>query len=194
MPSKVWDEITYPFSNFNGAIVEVCEWMNYFNPCFIMACNYLTILGLKLHHVSKKAPGNRDMQHYLARAVQRTVSHDWQCSAVSGHRYTTQSRLSRREQAAGISVLIATWNFILSRGLLAATKAPHAEITVTLETQYIGGKNVVVVSHLSPMGVPQCYQLEVAHIITGGLELLTGGLHTGALQLLHGGLEIITGG
>ena len=23
MPSKVWDEITYPFLNFNGATVEV---------------------------------------------------------------------------------------------------------------------------------------------------------------------------
>ena len=23
MPSKVWDEITYPFLNFNGAAVEV---------------------------------------------------------------------------------------------------------------------------------------------------------------------------
>ena len=23
MPSKVWDEITYPFINFNGATVEV---------------------------------------------------------------------------------------------------------------------------------------------------------------------------
>ena len=28
MPSKVWDEITYPFPNFNGATIEVREWMN----------------------------------------------------------------------------------------------------------------------------------------------------------------------
>ena len=27
---KVWDEITYPYSNFNGATVEVWEWISYF--------------------------------------------------------------------------------------------------------------------------------------------------------------------
>ena len=26
----MWDEITYPFPNFNGATVEVCEWMTNF--------------------------------------------------------------------------------------------------------------------------------------------------------------------
>ena len=33
MPSKVWDEITYPFPNFNGAIIHA---------------------GLKLNRVSKR--------------------------------------------------------------------------------------------------------------------------------------------
>ena len=39
MPNKVWDEITDPFSNFNGATVEVWEWISNlltrftFNPC-----------------------------------------------------------------------------------------------------------------------------------------------------------------
>ena len=27
---KVWNEITYPFTNFNGATVEVWEWINDF--------------------------------------------------------------------------------------------------------------------------------------------------------------------
>ena len=27
---KVWDEITYPFLNFNGATLEVKEWINNF--------------------------------------------------------------------------------------------------------------------------------------------------------------------
>ena len=31
---KMWDEITYPFLNFNGATVEVWEWMNNFIPHF----------------------------------------------------------------------------------------------------------------------------------------------------------------
>ena len=26
MPSEVFDEITYPFPNFNGATVEIWEW------------------------------------------------------------------------------------------------------------------------------------------------------------------------
>ena len=36
MPGKVWDGITYPFPNFNGATVEVWEWINNFIPHFIM--------------------------------------------------------------------------------------------------------------------------------------------------------------
>ena len=36
MPCKVWDEIIYPFPNFNGATVEVWEWIIYFIPHFIM--------------------------------------------------------------------------------------------------------------------------------------------------------------
>ena len=32
MPSKVWDEITYLFPNFNGCTVEVGEWISNFVP------------------------------------------------------------------------------------------------------------------------------------------------------------------
>ena len=31
---KVWDEITYPFPNFNGTTVEVWEWVSNFIPHF----------------------------------------------------------------------------------------------------------------------------------------------------------------
>ena len=34
MPGKVWDEITYPFPNFNGCTVEVWEWISNFIPHF----------------------------------------------------------------------------------------------------------------------------------------------------------------
>ena len=36
MPNKVWNEITYPFSNFNSLTVEVCERVYNFIPHFIM--------------------------------------------------------------------------------------------------------------------------------------------------------------
>ena len=32
MPGKVWDEITYPFTNFNGYTVDVWEGITYFIP------------------------------------------------------------------------------------------------------------------------------------------------------------------
>ena len=35
-PIKVWVEITYPFSNFNGCTVEVWEWIIIFFSHFIM--------------------------------------------------------------------------------------------------------------------------------------------------------------
>ena len=49
---KVWDEITYPFPDFNGETVEVWEWINIFIPHF--TCDYLSILGFKLKHVCKR--------------------------------------------------------------------------------------------------------------------------------------------
>ena len=33
---RVWDEITYPFPNFNGCTVEVWKWISNFIPHFIM--------------------------------------------------------------------------------------------------------------------------------------------------------------
>ena len=36
MPTKVWDEIAYPFQNFNGVTVEVWEWISNFIPHIIM--------------------------------------------------------------------------------------------------------------------------------------------------------------
>ena len=36
MPSKVWDEITYPFPNFNGCTIKVGEWISNFISNFIM--------------------------------------------------------------------------------------------------------------------------------------------------------------
>ena len=36
MPTNVWDEIIYPFPNFNGATGEVWEWISNFLPYFIM--------------------------------------------------------------------------------------------------------------------------------------------------------------
>ena len=37
MPSKVWDEITYPFPNFNGVTIEVWELISNSIPHIIMS-------------------------------------------------------------------------------------------------------------------------------------------------------------
>ena len=50
----MWDEITYPFPNFNGATVEVWEWDKQFHPTFYNGCNYVAMVGLKLSYVSLK--------------------------------------------------------------------------------------------------------------------------------------------
>ena len=52
MPSKLWDDFNYPFPNFNGVAVEVWEWMNISSHTF-NECNYLSMLGFQLKHVSK---------------------------------------------------------------------------------------------------------------------------------------------
>ena len=53
---KLWDEITYPFPNVNGCTVEVLEWINDFILHFITLCDYLSMQGFKLNHVSKRSP------------------------------------------------------------------------------------------------------------------------------------------
>ena len=46
---KVWDEITNPFPNFNGATVAVWEWISNFIPHF-------TGMWLLIHDVNKISP------------------------------------------------------------------------------------------------------------------------------------------
>ena len=52
---NVWDEITYPFPNFNGATIEVWDGYKQFHCTIYIGCNYLSMLGLKLIHVSKRS-------------------------------------------------------------------------------------------------------------------------------------------
>ena len=56
MPSKVWDEITDLFRNFNGCTVEIWEWISSFIPHFIRR-----VLGLRLIHASKRGPWSVDI-------------------------------------------------------------------------------------------------------------------------------------
>ena len=65
MLSQVWDEITYPFPNFNGCTMEVWEWISNFIPHTLYnGCNYLPMLGLKLIHVSKRGDLNKMSTFY----------------------------------------------------------------------------------------------------------------------------------
>ena len=43
MPGKMWDEIIYPFSNFNSFTVEVWEWISNFTT-LNNGCDYLSML------------------------------------------------------------------------------------------------------------------------------------------------------
>ena len=52
---KLRDEIPYPFPNFNGATVEVWEWMSNFT--LHLACDYSSTLGSKKNHDDKRGPG-----------------------------------------------------------------------------------------------------------------------------------------
>ena len=48
MPNIVWDEITYPFPNFNGVTFEDWERISNFTPHYIMDKITYPCLGLKL--------------------------------------------------------------------------------------------------------------------------------------------------
>ena len=56
MHNKMWDEIIYPFLNFNGCTVEIKEWISNFIPHFIMDVIHLSTPGLKLNHAGTERP------------------------------------------------------------------------------------------------------------------------------------------
>ena len=50
---KMLDEITYLSTNFNGLTVDVWECINKY-IIYHSACDYLSMVGLKLNHISKR--------------------------------------------------------------------------------------------------------------------------------------------
>ena len=65
MHYKVWDEITYPFPNFNGGVVEVWE-RKVISSCTLlgMAYDYLPMLGLKFQ-CRQSNPEERGQIHHV---------------------------------------------------------------------------------------------------------------------------------
>ena len=53
---QVLGKITDQFLYFNDATVEVKKWLSNFIHHFTRTCEYLSMLGLKLIHVSKRGP------------------------------------------------------------------------------------------------------------------------------------------
>ena len=80
---KVWDEIIYPFLNCNGATVEVEEWISNFIPHFTGACDYLSMLGFKLNHVSKSG-------HWYPYLAEVWLLAQQMCTRCSSHVGTAQ--------------------------------------------------------------------------------------------------------
>ena len=52
MPREVWDDITYPFLNFNGCTVAVYECISNFIPHFVI--HVIIHAEIKLNHASKR--------------------------------------------------------------------------------------------------------------------------------------------
>ena len=81
MSIKLRDEITYPFPNFNGCTVEVCEWIRNFITHFIMGaitypgCTFCTSYELFLESDDVSSPRYPDNYPHDARIEWRiTVS------------------------------------------------------------------------------------------------------------------------
>ena len=77
MPSKVWDKITYPFPNFNGATLEVWEWVSNFIPHFIMGLITYPCWDLSWSMLVKGAPGV-----YFIKLPMLNWAHQWQADIM----------------------------------------------------------------------------------------------------------------
>ena len=60
---KVWDEITYPFPKHQQCNRWGVGMDKYFHYKLYQACDYLSMLGLKLNYVSKRGPGSTVVVH-----------------------------------------------------------------------------------------------------------------------------------
>ena len=67
---KVRDEITYPFQNFNGATIKVWQCNS---PHISWECDYLSMLGLKSNHVSKRVKGAQYVRHEYIFTIEQTL-------------------------------------------------------------------------------------------------------------------------
>ena len=52
----MWDKIDYPLPNFNGAAIEIWEWISSFIPYYLIGCYHLSMLWFKLFHACKRGP------------------------------------------------------------------------------------------------------------------------------------------
>ena len=74
MPSHVWNDITYPFTNL--AVHRTPLGLDQsFHHTLYNGCNYLSILGLKLIHVSKEGPSYPIPQTYHRPSIAYCHSH-----------------------------------------------------------------------------------------------------------------------
>ena len=83
---QVWDEITYPFQNFNGGTVEVWELIINFNPYFILGMWSLIHGGIK---VSKVGPSLLVME-LLQSCTKPSICSTWWCEISGRQRNPTR--------------------------------------------------------------------------------------------------------
>ena len=98
----MWDEINYPFSKFNGAIVGGCERISNFIQRFA-GCVYLSMLLLKPIHISKKGLLGTSPINYIENPF-TDIGND------VARMLTQQIRvISRRKYRTDVTVLGITW-------------------------------------------------------------------------------------
>ena len=94
MPSKVWNDITYPFPNFNGSTIEVWVWISNSIPHFVIGMitypccdvhnsNTLDIFtSLFAYNSSIHEHNTRQSTHYTPRNEVRGGILDSPCSSI----------------------------------------------------------------------------------------------------------------
>ena len=75
MPSKVWDEITYPVLKFNGCTIVFGEWVSNFIPHFVAMQLLTTLLGFNsIIVISKMIACKHDIGNFNASILSKWIS------------------------------------------------------------------------------------------------------------------------
>ena len=101
MPSKVWDEITYPLANFSSSIVEVWEWISHFILHYIMDVFTILVTGPRCSGRAGSILSPMIMTSSVYHCQKQYLSEGHRAEITACHNQYHHSRMATKSDSCG---------------------------------------------------------------------------------------------